>query len=529
MSTLLGSHTEARRAGRIVQGHELTESQAIEAEVCVIGSGCGGATVARQLAMAGHDVVVLERGGYYPESSFDQREINMNAKLSADRSMRASADGGTLLLSGQNVGGASVHYWADSYRTPDDRLQLWAERYGVEGHDLARLTPAWDELTGTLNVHPATEDYHNRMNQLLRSGAQQLGWEGHAVPQARKGCVKSGHCMQGCVYRAKQSQLVTHIPQAIDHGARVYADVEAAELLRERGQVRALRARVIDRARNQPSGVELTVRARAFVLAAGGYYSAPFLLRQGLQKQLPMLGRNFGMNPTAMVHGLYDEDIVLWRNIPAAFGVEQFRLARYDAAGAYVEGGYLLMANQIQPGLLGSMMPLMGDALGEWMAQMPRIGGTIAWIDDPADELGELQLARDGTPKVVYPYGPKTQAILRDTIRKQAQLQFAVGARRLLVAGADALQLDSTADLPKIDRLPIRAGGLFMAAPHPSGGCIMGRSARDSVTGPSHRVHGFDNLFVADSSVFPTPVSVDPSFTIMAFSYVAAEHIRQML
>ena len=63
----------------------------------------------------------------------------------------------------------------------------------------------------------------------------------------------------------------------------------------------------------------------------------------------------------------------------------------------FVEGGYLLMANQIQPGLLGSMMPLMGAELGEWMGQMKRVGGTIAWIDDPADELGELKLAKDGT------------------------------------------------------------------------------------------------------------------------------------
>lgn len=516
-------------SGRIYEWKDLGEAQTLRAEVCVIGSGCGGATVAKKLAEAGHDVVIVERGGYYTERTFDQDELNMNAKLSADRSLRTSADGGTLLLSGQNVGGASVHYWADSYRTPDDRLRFWADRYGMSGHDLATLTPAWDELTETLNVHPAGEDYHNRMNQLLREGAHRLGWEGSAVPQARRNCVRSGHCMQGCVYRAKQSQLVTHIPQAIALGARLYADVEARELVRDGGRVRALKARVVHRPSNRLSDVELTIEAKAFVVAAGGYNSAPFLLRQGLKKELPMLGRNFGMNPTAMVSGLYDEDIVLWRNIPAAFGVEHFRLARFDDAGRYVEGGYLLMANQIQPGLLGSSMPLMGAELGEWMSQMKRIGGTIAWIDDPADELGEITLRDDGSTKVDYPYGPLTQAILRDTVRKQAELQFAVGARKLLVAGSDALVLNSRDDLAKIDQLNVRAGGLMMAAPHPAGGCIMGRSARDSVTDASHRVHGFDNLFVSDSSVFPTPVSVDPSFTIMAFSYVAARHIGDAL
>jgi len=515
--------------GRIHEWKDLGAPQVIDADVCVIGSGCGGATVAKKLAERGHSVVIVERGGYYPESKFDQDELNMNAKLSADRGLRTSKDGGTQLLSGQNVGGASVHYWADSYRTPEDRLQLWADRYGVRGHSIADLSPAWDELTTVHNVHPATEDYYNRMNQLLRAGVKKLGWEGGPVPQARKGCVKSGHCMQGCLYGAKQSQLVTHIPQAVALGARVFADVQAEKLAFANGRVAALHARVVHRPSNRVSDVGLEFRAKVFVVAAGGYNSGPFLMRNGLKKVLPRLGTQFGMNPTAMVHGLYDEDIVLWRNIPAAFAVEQFRLARHADDGRYVEGGYLLMANQIQPALLGATMPAMGDELGSWMRDMRRIGGTIGWIDDPVDELGELELNSDGSTKVDYPYGPKTQAMLRDLITKQAQLQFAVGAKKLLVAGSEAVTLTSAADLRKVERMRIRAGGLVMAAPHPSGGCPMGRSAKDSVTDSTHRVHGFDNLFVADSSVFPTPVSVDPSFTIMAFSHIAAQHIHEQI
>ncbi len=57
----------------------------------------------------------------------------------------------------------------------------------------------------------------------------------------------------------------------------------------------------------------------------------------------------------------------------------------------------------------------------------------------------------------------------------------------------------------------------------------MGRDPRTSVVGMDHRVHGTDNLFVTDPSVFPTAPSVDPSLTIMAFSAVAAEHVRQAI
>lgn len=512
-------------SGRIVQGDALAKTQTVQADVCIIGSGCGGATVAKQLAGAGRSVVILERGGYYTEADFDQDELNMNGKLSCNRSLKSSADGGTLLLSGNNVGGASVHYWADTYRTPDDRLAHWAQRYGITGHGLAELTPAWDELDGVLNVHRADEEHHNRMNQLLRAGADKLGWAGNAVPQARRGCIKSGHCMQGCLYGAKQSQLVTHIPQAITLGAHLYSDVQAHTLERQAGKINRLQCHVIDRATNRPSGKQLTVEAAQFVVAAGGYYSAPFLIANGLQSELPTLGQHFGMNPTAWAFGLYDEDIVLWRNIPAAYGVEEFRLARFDASNRYTEGGYLLMANQVQPGSLAGTMPLLGDEMGEWMGQARRIGSTIVWLDDYEEELGSIGAGNDGSPQVQYPYGPVTQAMLRDALKKQVTLLFATGARKVLLGSGKRVMLERPDDLSIIDQLAIRAGGLFMAAPHPFGGCRMGANPKTSVVGMDHRVHGYANLFVADPSVFPTGPSVDPSFTIMAFSYVAANHI----
>lgn len=511
--------------GRIFQGKDLTAGQTIEADVCIIGSGCGGATLAKQLSAAGRSVVILERGGYYTEADFDQDELNMNGKLSSNRSLKSSADGGTLLLSGNNVGGASVHYWADTYRTPADRLKHWANRYGLTGHTLVDLEPAWNELDGVLNVHRADEDHHNRMNQLLREGARQLGWSGSAVPQARKGCVKSGHCMQGCLYDAKQSQLVTHIPQAVAMGATLYSDVQAHRLETVQGTVQRLHCQVMDRSTNRPSGKTLTVAAKQFALAAGGYYSAPFLIANGLQAQLPALGKHFGMNPTAWAFGLYEEDITLWRNIPAAFGVEEFRLARFDADKKYREGGYLLMANQVQPGSLAGTMPLIGDEIGEWMVRARNIGSTIIWLDDFEEELGTIGVGDDGSPKVDYPYGPVTQAMLRDSLKKQVAMLFTTGARKVLLGSGQRTMFESPKDLARIDNLPVTGGGIFMAAPHPFGGCRMGTDPKTSVVGMDHRVHGFANLFVSDPSVFPTGPSVDPSFTIMAFSYIAAKHM----
>lgn len=503
---------------------DIDADQTINTQVCVIGTGCGGATVAKKLTDQGLDVVLLERGGYYPASAMDQRELNMAGKISGERNFASSHDGGNLLLYGSNVGGASVHYWADSYRTPVEKLQQWHNQYGIEGHSLADLTPAFEEIEKTLNVHEATDPYFNRMNQLLREASQKLGWKGHRVPQARKNCVKSGHCMQGCMYDAKQSQAVTHIPQALAQGARLYADAEAQHLEIVDGKVQHLSVAMIDRATNKPNGLKLKVVADRYVVAAGGFSSAFFLMKQGLQKTLPQLGKYFSMNPSVMVHGIYDEDIVLWRNIPAAWGVDHYRRATYKN-GQYQEGGYLLMANQIQPAMFAATLPAYGIDHQEIMQQLPKIGGTISWIDDIEDELGEIRITKKGNREVFYEYGPQTQAVLKDSIKKQAQLQFSAGAKRLIIAGHQGIVLNSLDELSKLDSLKIAAGGLMLASPHPGGGCRMGTDSSNSVVDSRHKVHGIDNLFVADSSVFPNSTSLDPSLTIMAFSYIAAQHI----
>ena len=512
----------------ILEYSDFPESQTLSTQVCIIGSGCGGATLAKRLTDFGVDVILLEQGGYYPARDMDQNELNMAGKITAERNLSTSHDNGNILAHAQNIGGASVHYWADSYRTPQFKLDEWEQEYGVAGHLMKDLQPAFDEIEKNLNVHPATEEYFNDMNQRLRSASQKLGWHGHHVPQARKYCVKSGHCMQGCMYDAKQSQMVTHIPAAIKQGARVIADAKADRFQFNGKNVKSLRVKMIDRPSNRHSGVNLTINATHFVVAAGGFNSSFFLMQQGLQEQLPALGKYFSMNPSTVVHGIYDETITLWRNIPAAYGIDEFIRRRYDN-GSYTEGGYLVMTNQMHPGALAASMPGFSDDHADIMAKLPNIGGTISWLDDLPHELGEIRMGRKGNRVVYYEYGPDTQKVMRDGLVKQAELQFSAGAKELIVAGLQGIRMKSKADIKKLNDITFNAGGLFLASPHPGGGCRMGSNPENSVVDSTHKVHGYSNLFVSDSSVFPTSSALDPSLTIMAFSYRAAESIRAAL
>lgn len=510
----------------IKQGHEWARDETLRCDVVVIGSGCGGATAAMRLAELGHDVIIVEKGGWFTREDFDQREANMLAKIDGGRGLHTSVDGSISLTYGNNVGGASVHYWADSYRTPPDRLALWEEEYGLTGHGLSELTPHFERIERDLNVHHPDEAHTNRMNQLVHNGGKALGWHVARVPQARKGCVMSGHCMQGCAYDAKQSQLVTHIARANELGVRIYSDLEAVSLRWKGDRVDALTAQVLDPATRQPTGRTLTLEARAVVVAAGGFGTPVFLLRQGLQKRLPAVGQHLFCNPCPMIHAVFDEPIVQWRNIPAAWCVEEFRVATMRG-DQYVEGGYLLMPNQLQPGMLAAVLPGVGASHAQLMAQMPNLGGTIAWIDD-ADE-GSVTL-EGGRPRYDVPVDGANGLRIRDAWRKQARLLFEVGARELIFGDAADTRLTRASGIDAaVSGIDLRPARNLLAAPHPGGGARMGSDAETSVVGFDHRVHGTDNLYVSDPSVFPTAPSVDPSISIMGFSYIAASHVHGAL
>ncbi|MCG6147356.1 GMC family oxidoreductase [Leptospira levettii] len=502
--------------------------EVIQVDVVVIGSGCGGATMAYELSKRGIKVALLEQGGNYHTGTFDNHELNMAGKVSAERNFHTTSDGGINLVYGNNLGGASVHYWADSYRTPEDRLLLWNRKYGIEYHLPEDLNPYWLDLESDLHVTPATEEYFNPMNRLFRNASQRLGWEGHHVPQARKNCQKSGHCMQGCMFGAKQSQLITHIPSAVRLGTDVYTDLRAERLDIVGNQVKGLVAVVIDRRTLRQTQTKLRFQAKAVCVSAGGFGSSKFLLKNGLKKRLPALGKFLAINPSPMVHALYEEPIVQWRNIPAAYGVEGFRLAKFQN-GSYKEGGYMLMPNQLQPGTLAALLPSFGKDHFRYMKQLEYLGGTIGWIDDVDGELGSIDVDFFGKTKVNYPFGKITKQIFSDLTYKQMKLNFEAGAKEVFLAG---MKLRKYTKLPKkeeIDALAWRPAEFPMAAPHPAGGCRMGKSIENSVVNSKHQVHGFQNLFVADSSVFPTGVSVDPSFTIMAFSKKASEFITEVI
>lgn len=516
--------TEALRE-QVLEWNRVKGSMTETVDAVVIGTGCGGAVFALELVRAGKSVLLLERGGLHlPErGEFDQREDDMFARIDGGRGLHTTKTGHAALTYGRCVGGASVHYWADSWRAPEDRLELWASRYGVEHHSHDELTPHFERIEAAHHVHPAQPHRRNRMNQLFIQGAAAVGIHWEDVMQARDDrCVGSGYCMQGCSYNGKQSQLVTSIPALLEAGARIFADCEVTQLLFERGRATGVAAQLLDRRTGKPSGHTLTVKAKVVAVAAGGFNSAPLLMRSRVPDASGQLGRNLQFNPCPQLFARYDEDVVMWRNIPAAVGTMDFRLPRFDGE-RYLEGGYLLYPNQLPPATLAALLPGFGRKHRALMDEAHRIGSAIAWIDDQGS--GHVTLDDEGHPVWHWSLSPLDERIVRDALKKQARVLLASGAKEVIVPDAVGTRLLDEEDLARLDTVDVRAGSMLFAAPHPAGMCRMGKDPKTSVVNSDHEVHAVKGLFVTDPSVFPTAVSVDPSETIMAFSLVAAQRL----
>jgi choline dehydrogenase-like flavoprotein len=508
----------------IVEGAAVRGDVRATADVCVVGTGAGGAVVAAILAEAGARVVVLEKGGFYTAEDFSQREDDMLGKIEGGHGFTTSTDGTTTFTYGECVGGSTVHYWADTYPIPQDRLKLWNERFGVE-HTWQSLAPSFARVSRIMHVALADEGMMNENNRLVRAGMEALGWQdkGEVVTQARRGCVGSGYCQLGCAYNAKMSTLVTYVPMASRAGAVIYADAPAEEIVVAGGRVRGVRGTVRDRATRRPKA-RIEVTCDRVVVAAGGIGTPLLLLRSAVRDKSGQVGKNFVVNPGYAVFGLFGRTLENHRRPPCTYAIKGFRRVATGAGGAYREGGWIALSSHQYPGVHSVMLGGFGAAHRARMLKYPRLASLYSVVDD--EEPGEIAADDSGAPRITYTTRGKDVPKVRDFFAKSARVLLAAGAEEVWLPDGETV-VRTAAEADGLAGLPIAPGRMLCAAPHLLGTCRMGSRPYHTVVDSWGASHSVDGLTVADGSIMPTSISVDPSLTIMAFADAIGHHLAK--
>jgi len=501
----------------ITKGQVISGDLNLKAEVCVIGTGAGGAVVAKELAEAGRDVVVLEQGGYYTKEDFTQREDEMMPLLYEDMGQRATVDQSIIILQGRNVGGSTVHNLCYCFRTPAAILEKWRREDGVRDMTYEQLVPSFERVEKMLKVKDILPPEINALNNKIREGCEKLGYHGLVARHNRESCTTSGFCLLGCPFDAKQSMLITYVPAASAAGARIYADCPVQKIHAEGTRVRSVEAAVVD-ALGRPRH-RVRVDAQVVVLAAGAINSPQILLNNGLANSSGQVGRNLHLHPSVLLAGVYDEDIYGYRGIPQSYYVDEFIDLEKDP-----DSGYILMPVFGFPVATASQLPGFGRKHWEAMQHFHRTVGILVLMHDQS--AGMVRVNRSGKPEIDYQVNARERRLFLEGMKHCAEILFAGGAKQVLVPYESPLWLQPGDDLRAIDQRGLRPNDIPIASTHPQSTCKMGEDRRRSVVNSWCRSHDLQNLFVCDMSVFPSSLGAPPQISTASIADRTAHYIK---
>ena len=510
-------------AGFIRDGADVTADVSETCDVCIVGSGAGGAVLAAGLVAQGLDVVMLEAGPSVTRDDFTLHEREAYPHLYQDRGGRSTADLAITILQGRTVGGSTTVNWTTCYRTPARILDHWRTAHGIDGLDPESLAPHFDAVEARLNITGWDPAIANANNRKLLDGAGALGWQVDATRRNVKGCANSGYCGLGCPVDGKQAMHVTYLADAVAGGLRLYADTEARAVVTSGGRATGVEARVMQRGRTADAPQRVSVKAKVVVASGGAINTPALLLRSGLDGG-GRVGTRTWIHPVTGVSGIYDEPVNGFYGAPQSIASHQFINRGPDHIGYFMETA------PVQPMLISLGVSAVGEPLADAMGQLDHMSVLLALAVDgllPHEQGGTVSLRGDGRLRIDYPVGEALAESMKASTRSLAQVHLAAGANRILTLHPQVPDIRSESDLGKLDGLSYGAHHHNIFTAHQMGGCAMGPDPAQSVVGTDHRFHGVPNLFVVDGSVLPTALGVNPSETIYGLAHRARAFVGE--
>ena len=525
--------------------------------------------MAKELCAAGFDVVALERGPQLQTSHFSDDELAVmwrDTLFSPDQvetyrfAEGAPTETGRFNGIAHCVGGTMTHWAAWSWRFRPDEFEVLSTEGPLAGASLADWPYSYDDLepyyekaeqefgvAGDANANPfegpRKKGYPNPphppkvSSESVAKGARALGYQPFPTPLAinsrphdgRPACMYGGACQQfGCPIHAKATPFSILIPKALATGKLdLRPDAMVFEIpVGEDGRVRG--ARYLDAA-----GDAREVRARQ-VVVAGGAIGTPHLLRLSTSSKFPdglangsgQVGRHLTFHVHNLVHYLMDEPSMSWTGVECHAAFDDLHPS--DPKRGFIRGGVIGEVNfgsklPIAHALSGPMFPGLerqwGADFKDYLRTFPYVVGMASILEDLPMETNTVDLdpeVRDKhglpVPRMTHRQHPNDLAMLAWYGAKMREVAEAAGGKQIWEPYAPHLTHLSEKEAMK------------GAGAHFHGTCRMGDDPKGSVVDGYGRAHEVPNLWVVDGSVFPTSGGYNPTLTILAHAYRAADH-----
>ncbi len=493
---------------------DLNQDYSLEADVCVIGSGAGGAPVAAELAQAGLKVVILEEGGRFDLNDFTGDAVERSVKMYRDFGLTATL--GTPLipiLTGKTIGGTTTINSGTCFRTPDQVLQKWIKLYGLSDLTAEEMKPYFEKVEQVVNVIDVPEELIDPSAKIFRRGLQQMGLHGIPLKRNVKACEGSSLCCFGCPTDAKQSVQLNYIPQALQAGAEIYPYTLAEKIIHRNGKFSEVLARRINPLTQKASAM-IRVKSKVLVVA-GGTLQTPYLLKHsGVATQSKALGNNLTLHPAGKALALFKDSVLGWKGVP-----QSFYCPDYKDQGIMFEGAFM------PPSIQSLALLVRGKEQKEVMDHFDRVATFGFLISD--ESRGRVRYTPQGDRLIFYSLNQNDFKKFVDAVHILCKVFFEAGAQKIYPPIHNLPVLNSPSELDQINIENLKKKDLELLSFHPLGTCCMGVDPKTSVINSYGRVHGMENIFVSDGSIFPSSLGVNPQISIMAFATRTAEHIKK--
>jgi choline dehydrogenase-like flavoprotein len=490
----------------------------LDCDVVIVGSGAGGAVVATMLAEAGLRVVVLEEGPHVPAA----RHGGMRPSESVRHVWRDAAmtlafgvgDSPSInVTSGRVIGGSSTLTGGVCFRIPDDVLAEWSGVHGLADMAPAAMDRWFSQVEKDIHVEDVPTSMRSESTKLFIAGGEKLGVEFHPMRRNTRGCDGCGRCNFGCPHGAKMSVDISYLPRAVAAGAEIWSDCLVDKVLIEGDRAVGVEGHVLDGRRGSARS-RLTVRAKRVVVAAGGIYSPLVLRRSGVGRRSKQVGRNLALHPSFRMMARFDQPVRGWEGaLQSAYSNHFFH-----------SEGWLFNSVFIPNGVLAATLPGFGPSHAKRRAEVSHLAIFGGMLHDDAGGRVWPGLGRE--PFLTYRMSARDRARIGPMLRKMGEIFFAAGAREVFlpVFGEEPVDADGLRKFP-FDR--VKGRNLESSSQHPLGTCQMGTSPEHSVVDPEGRAWDVKNLFVADGSILPTSLGVNPQLAIMAMAMRIAWKMRE--
>lgn len=485
-----------------------------EVDVCIVGSGAGGALAAMALSQAGRRVVIIEEGGFFDSSDFGKDAMTMTKKLYRAAGLTNTFGWPPILVPmGRCVGGTTLINSGTCFRAAPKTFEWWANRFGLHGWVYDRMDPYYARVEKLLKVEIAKDEVQGRSAPFFARGAVKLGVEVKPLMRNAPDCCGSGVCCFGCPTNAKKSVNINAIPLALQNGATLYTKCRAERIVFSGRHATAVHARFIDPI-ERTRGPKLRVKAKVIIIACGALHSPVLLGRSKIPNPSRERGKNLTLHPASKILALFDEQVCGWQGIPQGC-----------YSDALAEEGIKLEGIFLPPAFTASTLLLMGDEHKETMSNYNRLAAFGLMVSDTT--RGRVVRGIGGHSISLYTINSEDLPKYQRGITHLAEAFFAAGASKVFPGIHTLPVVTKEQGAQAIAKLKLRNKDLDLSAFHPLGTCRMGADPRESVIDPMGRVYGIDNLFVADGSIFPTALGVNPQMTIMAASLKIADGINR--